>query len=71
MSNVPPTYALEMPMAAAMRVPRAIVAKPTVTDTRAPYTTRLQMSRERLSVPIQNRALGACIRPPGMLWSYG
>ena len=46
-------------MAVATTMASAIVAKPTVTDTRAPYTMRLHMSRLRLSVPSQCAALGA------------
>src|SRR5438046_2446967 len=48
-SQTPPKYALDTPMAVATTMARAMVAKPTVTDTRAPYTTRLHMSRLRLS----------------------
>ena len=53
-------------MAVATSVARATVANPTVTEMRAPYTTRLQTSRARLSVPIQNWALGGFIRAPGI-----
>src|SRR4029453_11434224 len=48
-----------------MTVASATVANPTVMEIRAPYTTRLQTSRERLSVPIQNLALGGFMRLPG------
>src|SRR5262245_47722734 len=58
-------------MAVAITVARATVAKPTVTEMRAPYTTRLQTSRDRLSVPIQNWALGGLVRAAGIDWSYG
>ena len=50
----------------ATSVASATVANPTVMEIRAPYTTRLQMSRERLSVPIQNCALGGFMRAPAI-----
>ncbi len=65
MSYAPPRYALETPTAVAISVASATVANPTVTEIRAPYTTRLHTSRERLSVPIQNLALGGFMRLPG------
>src|SRR5215831_18070697 len=49
-------YALDTPTHMATKVDSAMVTKPTVTETRAPYTTRLHTSRERLSVPIQKCA---------------
>ena len=52
-------------MIVAKTVVSATVANPTVTEIRAPYTTRLHMSRPMLSVPIQNRALGGFMRDPG------
>src|ERR671919_1284504 len=70
MSYAPPRYALETPTAVAISVARATVAKPTVTEIRAPYTTRLHTSRERLSVPIQNCALGGRLRAPRIDSSY-
>src|SRR5262245_41270778 len=70
MSKVPPRYALETPTIVARSVVSAMVANPTVTEIRAPYTTRLQMSRPRLSVPIQNCALGGFMRAPRIVSSY-
>lgn len=46
-----------------------MVAKPTVIDTRAPYTMRLHMSRERLSVPSQWAAAGGFMRAPRIVLS--
>ena len=51
-------------MAEAATSASATVKKPTVISTRAPYTTRLQMSRLRLSVPSQWAAPGAFMRAP-------
>ena len=45
------------------------MATPTVTDTRAPKTMRLHMSRERLSVPSQWAADGGFIREPRIVSS--
>ena len=56
-------------MAVATTMASAMVPKPTVTDTRAPYTTRLHMSRLRLSVPSQWAALGGVIRAPRIVSS--
>src|SRR5437667_8943199 len=71
MSYAPPRYALETPMAVAINVASVTVANPTVTEIRAPYTTRLHTSRERLSVPIQNWMLGGFIRAPWIDSAYG
>ena len=49
-------------MMVASRVNRRTVENPTVTEIRAPKTTRLQMSRPRLSVPIQYLTLGGFMR---------
>src|SRR5262249_20946651 len=72
-SHGPPRWALDTPMAVATAMASAMVAKPTVTETRAPYTMRLHMSRLRLSVPSQCAALGGLIRAPRIVSSkrYG
>ncbi len=59
-----------MPMTVASTLASRTAPKPTVTDTAAPYTTRLYTSRPRLSVPIQNWAPGAFMRAPRMVSSY-
>src|SRR5262249_26816437 len=68
-SHTPPKYALDTPMAVATTMASAMVANPTVTDTRAPYTARLHMSRLRLSVPSQCAALGGVMRAPRIVSS--
>src|SRR5262245_8629008 len=70
MSYAPPTYALDTPIRVARTVASATVVKATVTEIRAPYTIRLQMSRPRLSVPIQNAAPGGFMRAPRIDSSY-
>jgi hypothetical protein len=59
-----------IPIPAASTFAMRTAQKPTVTEMRAPYTTRLQMSRPRLSLPIQNWALGGFMRAPRMVSSY-
>src|SRR5262249_16210844 len=67
MSYVPPKEPLVTPISVASTFDSSTAPKPTVIETRAPYTTRLKTSRARLSVPIQDARLGGLRLAPAIV----
>lgn len=63
--NQPRKWPATMPMTVPIATHRNAASRPTVSDTRAPYTRRASTLRPNWSVPSGNSPLGPSIGPPG------